>query len=115
AANTRRRFSIAVSDFNGGTPPVEAQQKLAEHFSRHGKVEAGEMFDLSKNLNNWLLREGHKREAYVYAVAALQRWIAFEGGLTLDDLGPEATKRLLQFRLNEGVIANTVRTNDLVA
>ncbi|HEY9092140.1 tyrosine-type recombinase/integrase [Parasphingorhabdus sp.] len=61
------------------------------------------------------MKEGYKREAYVYAVAALQRWLASEGGLTIDDLGPEATKRLLQFRLKEGVIANTVKTNDLVA
>ncbi|MGI9361635.1 MAG: tyrosine-type recombinase/integrase [Parasphingorhabdus sp.] len=114
-ANTRRRVSLNVRDYNGGTPPLEAQQQLAEHFSRHGKVVAGETFDLSNNLNNWLLKEGYKREAYGYAVAALQRWIKHEGGLTLEDLGPEATKRLLQFRLAEGVVANTVKTNDLIA
>lgn len=61
------------------------------------------------------MKEGHKREAYVYAVAALQRWLATEDNLTVDDLGPEATRRLLQFRLAEGVVANTVKTNDLVA
>lgn len=114
AAGTRRRKSTAVGDFNGGEAPVEAQEKLAAHFTKFGtpeKVDVNSVTSVSRIMGLWLAKEGSLRargEQYAYAVDHMQRFIDKQGRMAVDEINPIKMQSYVAMRLGEGVKGETI-------
>lgn len=114
AAGTRRRKSTGVRDHNGGSPPSEAQQSLADHFRRHGKpeeIDPNAATSVSRLMSTWLLREGATKaraEAYTYAVAHLNRWIDNGGPRRVSEVNAVTTQDYILMRQREGISGATI-------
>lgn len=116
-ARTRRRKSTGIEYRGESDPPVEAQQKLAEHFAENGKPEkasSNAQVSVARLLTTWLTKEGSKRKRaaeYGYAVRHLTRWIQQEGGsMTVEELIPESVDSYAAMRIGEGVKGETVHS-----
>lgn len=116
SAGTRRRKSTGCRDYGGGSPPIEAQKAIANHFATNGspqKIDPAAASSVSRLMAQWLATEGSTRaraEAYSYAVDHLQRWIDTKqaGRLEVSEINPIRMKSYVAMRLDDGVKGETI-------